>query len=70
VLSGKSDGKYFYRVRYTPPDEPQGAMWSEVVNVSVEHHSLPKAVGFFISGLIVFAATLFMIINGARKSGN
>jgi hypothetical protein len=45
-------------------------MWSEVVNVSVEHHSLPKAVGFFISGLIVFAATLFMIINGARKSGN
>ncbi|WP_455209612.1 hypothetical protein [Kaarinaea lacus] len=85
VISGKSDGMYYYRVRRTQPNEseeissdavkPEGvmseeAMWSEVVRVDVQHHSLSKAVGFFIAGLIVFAATLFMIVNGARKSND
>jgi hypothetical protein len=44
-------------------------MWSEAGNMKVEHHSLSKAIGFFITGLIVFAATLFMIVSGARKTG-
>lgn len=84
VISGKSNGMYYYRVRLKQPtgsagtdpkeliskETPKEAMWSQVVSVDVKHHSLPKAIGFFIAGFIVFAATLFMIVSGARKSSH
>jgi len=73
VVSGKSNGQYYYRVRRMQPDPSAGVessedSWSNVVSVSVEHHSLPRAVGFFVAGLIVFVATLVVIVSSARKS--
>ena len=78
VISGKPNGHYYYRVRRFETNELDGVhaeapphrevVWSDVVSVNVNHHSLSKAVGFFIAGFIVFAATLFMIVKGAAKS--
>lgn len=44
VIGGKSDGTYFYRVRRAQPDRLPGIMWTDAVNVKVEHHSLSKTV--------------------------
>jgi hypothetical protein len=70
VISGKSNGKYYYRVGIAPPDEPAVGKWSEVVSVDVKHHGLTKAVGFFLAGLMVFLATLIVIVKGAKKDGD
>lgn len=65
VLSGRTDGQYFYRVRTM---SPTGAgQWSEAVQVNVEHHSLARAFGFFVAGAIVFLATLGLIVFGSRQ---
>jgi hypothetical protein len=70
VVSGKPDGEYYYRVRTAQPDDPMKSPWSEAVKVTVEHHSLMKAFGFFGAGLVVFAGTLFMIVTGARRTSD
>lgn len=63
-VSGKSDGSYFYRARSA--DSTQS--WSEVVKVSVEHHSLPRAFTFLAIGIVVFLATIALIVNGSRNA--
>ena len=66
VLTGLSDGSYHFRVRAV---HQNGAIspWSEPVNLLVEHHSLVKAMSFFVIGAVVFVATLWLIILGARR---
>jgi amino acid transporter len=61
VMSGKPDGDFYYRVRDT-----DDGTFSNVVKVTVRHHSLARALAFFSLGAIVFLATLLLIATGAR----
>ena len=68
VISGRSNGEYFYRVRIIDTALQTTSKWSNPVRVSVEHHSLAKALGFFFIGLCVFISTLLVIIRGTKQS--
>lgn len=61
VMSGKSDGDFYYRVR-----NPRTGAYSDMVKVTVRHHSLTRAFAFFGLGAVVFLATLLLIATGAR----
>ncbi len=61
VMSGKPDGELYYRVRNSDGDAR-----SNVVKVTVRHHSLERAFAFFALGATVFIATLLLIVSGAR----
>lgn len=65
VISGKSDGTLYYRVRAL--DNLQPSPWSEPVAVEVKHHNLPRALMFLSLGILVFLITVTMVIRGARK---
>ena len=67
VISGRSNGKYLYRVREINTESKISGEWSEPVRISVEHHSLTKALGFFFIGLIVFVSTLLAIVRGSKQ---
>jgi hypothetical protein len=64
VMSGKSDGNWYYRARQTG----SGSQWSKVVKVTVLHHPVERALGYFAVGAVVFLATLLIITKGARLS--
>lgn len=64
VISGKPDGEYYYRI--VIDDSKQGVQ-SNVVKVSVVHHSLVHAFLFFIAGAFVFTAILIVIFRGNRQ---
>lgn len=66
VISGKTNGTRLYRVREIGDDRDAG--WSEPVTVTVAHHPLSRALGFFGVGAFVFLSTLALIVAGARKS--
>ncbi len=68
VVTGLVDGDYHYRGRLDNPDGTFSG-WSPTVDVRVQHHSLPRAFSFFFVGLVVFVATLSLIILGARRHG-
>lgn len=65
TVTGLADGRYFYRAALNIENEaPPG--WSEPVELTVTHHSLTKAFTFFTLGVIVFLATLIMIMTGSK----
>lgn len=66
VLSGKSDGDYYYRIKFISPAHSQ---YSNTVRVSVKHHPLYKAWLFFLLGAVVFVMTAGLIYRGSRPSG-
>ncbi|MFQ5535506.1 MAG: hypothetical protein ACE5EM_11875 [Sphingomonadales bacterium] len=66
VVSGKPDGTWYYRIRAI--GKGQAGPWSKAVVVTVDHHSLTRAIGFFVLGLIVFIGILFVIVGGARQA--
>ena len=66
VISGKPDGIYAYRVQVLD-EQAQPVAHSEPVQVFVQHHSLTRAIGFFIIGASVFVATLLVILRGAAR---
>jgi hypothetical protein len=68
VVTGLSNGEYHYRGRLVYPDG-QSSSWSDPVRLSVEHHSLTRALSFFALGALVFIATLLLIFVGARRHG-
>ncbi|WP_310693435.1 fibronectin type III domain-containing protein [Thiohalophilus sp.] len=65
VVTGRSDGTYYYRAR-TVDDGAAGA-WSDIVKVQVKHHPLSRALGFFIVGAIVFLSIVIAILIGNRR---
>lgn len=65
VMTGKPNGSYSYRVRAQHTGSPSA--WSQPVGVTVAHHSLTRALGFFTVGLLVFLATLTLILRGERN---
>ncbi len=64
VLSGKTDGEWYYRARTAGSD----GVFGDVLEVTVQHHSLARALAFFAVGALVFLATLTAIITGARSA--
>lgn len=66
VVTGRSDGTYYYRARRVDVNGSTGA-WSDIVKVQVEHHPLSRAFGFFTVGAIVFLSILIAILIGNRR---
>ncbi len=69
LLSGRTDGQYYYRVRLNPENGQPGP-WSDSVQIAVEHHSLGRAWTFFGVGAGVFLATLGLVVGGNLKSNH
>jgi hypothetical protein len=68
VITGLMDGEYYFRGRSVYSDG-RVSTWSETVSLSVEHHSLTRALLFFALGGIVFLATMLLITFGAKRGG-
>lgn len=65
LVSGRSDGTYYYRIRSSEDDTETG--WSNTAKVEVNHHPLSRAFMFFALGAIVFIATLSVVILGSKS---
>ncbi len=59
VMTGLPSGDYSYRVEGESGN-------SEPRSVTVAHHSLTRAFGFFAVGLLVFVATAILVVRGER----
>lgn len=66
VMSGKPDGDWYYRARPVAPNGSDGR-FSSTVKVTVRHHPIERAIGYFIVGAVVFLATAMLIVSGARR---
>ena len=66
-ISGLPNGVYHFRVRSHFSAE-QISNWSKPVVVEVQHHSLLLAYILFAIGLIVFAATVYVVVSGTRNT--
>jgi hypothetical protein len=62
VVSGKPDGAWYYRAAPTASN----GVFSNTVKVTVRHHAIERAIGYFAVGFVVFLATLLLIVSGAR----
>ena len=58
TLTGRQDGSYYYRIK------DSNDKLSNVVHVTVEHHSLQKAFAFFALGLSLFVILIFVLRMG------
>ncbi|NIP73282.1 MAG: fibronectin type III domain-containing protein [Gammaproteobacteria bacterium] len=67
VLTGRKDGRYYYRVR-ARLENGTVTPWSDPVQVTVKHHSLGRALRFFATGAVVFLATLGLIAGGTLRA--
>lgn len=65
IVSGKPDGDYYYRLETNVAG--MSTVVSDMLKVTVEHHSLDRAFAFFGVGAAVFAATLGLILIGGRN---
>lgn len=65
VISGKSDGVYYYRV---VADERASQIMSNIIQVTVAHHPLTNAFLFFFVGALIFLAILISILKGNRQN--
>ena len=66
VISGRSDGTWFYRARLR--DGEVASPWSDSVTVTVAHHPLSRALSFFALGIVVFLATVWLIVRGPTQT--
>jgi len=66
VMTGLPNGHYTYRVRADDNGSP--GPWSAPGSVTVAHHSLIRAFSFFGIGLLVFLATVTLILRGERNA--
>ncbi|MFN4262967.1 MAG: hypothetical protein ACK4IT_04955 [Thioalkalivibrionaceae bacterium] len=65
TLSGLVNGEYRFRLRAQGSD-----VWSDEAVVTVEHHSLARAFGFFVVGASVFVVLIVSIAVGIRRSSD
>ena len=64
LLSGRASGVYHYRLR---AGDRAGSVLADV-QVDVSHRSLSTAFTFFGVGLVVFLATVALVVSGSRAS--
>lgn len=62
TLSGFPDGQYHFRAG-TPGN------WSDNVTITISHHSLGRALGFFFLGLSLFIVLAVTIVKGNHQHG-
>jgi len=62
TLTGLADGEYYFRLLQ------DGAPIDNPVVVTVAHHSLERALGFFFTGCVLFIILLIAIVNGDKSS--
>ncbi|WP_018948343.1 hypothetical protein [Thioalkalivibrio sp. ALMg11] len=65
VISGLPDGDYRFRLRAADADAEQ---WADQATVTVKHHSLARAFGFFAVGAVVFLVLIGAILRGRPRS--
>lgn len=65
VISGKSDGRYEYRVTAGSPSLADSFI-SNRVSVNVKHHSLGNAFAVLSLGVVIFLAIVISIYRGAK----
>jgi hypothetical protein len=65
TLTGRPDGRYFYRLRSLASHRAD----TESARVIVQHHPLSRALAFFAVGLLVFTATVVLVLRGAESEG-
>lgn len=65
LISGKSDGHYYYRLESAAGNQVD--VVSNALQVTVQHHSLARAFTFFAIGAGVFLATLVLVLVGGRS---
>ena len=58
TLTGRENGTYYYRMRDSNDE------FSNVVHVTVKHHSVEKAFAFFALGLCIFIILIFVLRSG------
>lgn len=63
TITGLTDGNYFFRL------VDENNVLSNTVQVSVAHHSLGRAAGFFLLGLILFSILVITILRGNKQAG-
>jgi len=66
TITGLKDGTYFFRVG-TDTGTKGDIAWEEATQLKVQHHPLTRAFGFFAVGVVVFLATLALIVTGSRR---
>ena len=66
VISGMPNGEWYYRVRTV--GKLGAGPWSKSVAVTVTHHPLARALMFFALGVVVFLATVVLILRGAEPA--
>ena len=64
-MSGKKNGDYYYQVVAVSRDDPKK---SDIIKVTVAHHSLTNAFMFFTLGAVVFLSIFVSILLGNRDS--
>ncbi|MFN3163244.1 MAG: hypothetical protein ACE37N_07140 [Pseudohongiellaceae bacterium] len=63
TITGLTNGNYFFRL------VEDGATLSNTVEVTVAHHSLGRATGFFLLGLCLFSILVITILRGNKQAG-
>lgn len=63
TITGLEDGTYYFRL------VDAGIVVSDTVSVSVIHHSLTRAGGFFLLGFCLFSILIVTIVHGNRQAG-
>jgi len=67
TITGLADGNYYFRAGSGAMDSGE-ISWGNSVHLRVEHHPLSRAFLFFGIGVVVFLATLALIIGGSRRA--
>lgn len=62
VISGLPDGDYRFRLRAAEAHD-----WADQATVTVAHHSLARAFGFFAVGAVVFLVLIGAILRGRPR---
>lgn len=62
TITGLPNGQYYFRASLA------GSAYSETVMVEVMHHSMQRAVGFFLVGLALFLILIVTIVRGNRRT--
>ncbi len=61
TLSGRADGRYEFRLK------TDGTLVGEPLTVTVAHHPLSRAWGFFGVGAVMFVLLVGVLVRGSRK---